>query len=361
MTYHLPSEWSDEVDRGVEKATCGDVKEKVDAGVKARDLLTASVWFGAWRVIAFAALIFFTIVALAARYPQPSPVHVVILAVAVGLVVGWRQRSGPSRISFDGRNLPNSLVALAILLMASSACGNPAEGTCPANLIGGPLVSNSQAAAMVVATPRSIVETGPNGPANAAANNYFSTVDQADYMAQLAAFHATADPWGGVTARIDGACPLWHPTTAQVLQWAAHKWGINPALLYAEATIEGDWDMTSIGDAGGSSGVLQVADRPANRPGGEDHAFPGFAGAGSMLARESTCFNADYYAGHLYAVYHGLMVGQKTPPGDINAAIQEWFIGWTATAPGPYSQKVCTVLARHEWTTKFFRGQNVPY
>lgn len=350
----------------VERATGGEAKKKVEPRVKTRDLVNTSVRFEERRalprvLITFATLILLTMVALAVRYAQVRPVHIMILAVAVGLVTGGRGTSGAKRFFSVRWNLPNSLVALAILITASSACGNPADGTCPANLIGGPLISNSQAAAMVVATPRSSVETGPTGPANAAANNYFSTVDQADYMAQLAAFHATADPWGGVTARIDGACPLSHPTTAQVLQWAAHKWGINPALLYAEATIEGDWDMTSIGDAGGSSGVFQVADRPANRPGGDDHAFPGFAGAGSMLARESTCFNADYYAGHLYAVYHGLMVGQKTPPGDINAAIQEWFIGWTATAPGPYSQKLCSVLARHEWTTKFFGGQNVPY
>jgi hypothetical protein len=265
--------------------------------------------------------------------------------------------SEPPLAPFTPRPAGCSQQAITLLSLSD----NTADGTCPSYLIGGPLVSNTQAASMVVATPRSTVETGPTAAANAAANNYFSTVDPAHLAAELVSFHATADPWGGVTARIDGECPLSHPTTAEVIQWAAHKWGISPALMYAEATIEGDWDMTNIGDAGGSSGIFQVADRPANRPGGADHPFPGFTGAGSMLARESTCFNADYYAGHLYAIYHGLMTGQKTPPGDINAAIQEWFIGWTATAPGPYSQQVCKVLTHHEWTTKFFNGQTVPY
>ena len=245
-----------------------------------------------------------------------------------------------------------------------AAANDPADGTCPANVIGGPLLSNREAAALVVPTPRSTVEKGVNGSANAAANNYFSTVDPAHYAAEVVSFHSESGgpgAWGGVIGRIDGECPLSHPTTAQVLQWAAHKWGISPALMYAEASVEGDWDMTNIGDEGGSSGVFQVADRPANRPDGADHAFPGFTGASSMLARESTCFNADYYAGHLYAVYHGLMIGQKTPAGDINAAIQEWYTGWTATAPGPYSQQVCRVLANHAWVEKFFNGQTVPY
>ncbi len=237
------------------------------------------------------------------------------------------------------------------------------EGNCPANLLGGPLLSNEQAARLVKPAPKSTPETGPDAAANAVANSYYyriSKTDPAGYQEQLQSFWATAHKWGGVTRRIDGACLLGpHPTTAEVLQWAAHKWGISPLLLYAAATGEGDWNQTNIGDQGGSSGVFQVSDRPANRPGGEDHAFPGFKGAGANLARENTCFNADMYAGHLYAVYHGIST-QPTPAWNIDAAVQGWF-QYDASGAGPYSRRICGFLNSQAWKRKFFNGQSVPY
>jgi hypothetical protein len=158
--------------------------------------------------------------------------------------------------------------------------------------------------------------------------------------------------WQAVADRIDGACPMAHPTTAEVLQWAANKWGINPVLLYAEAVQEGDWDNTSLGDNGTSSGVLQVADR------GSSHAFLGFSGAGQNLSRENTCFNGDFYAGHLYAVFHG-MTGEA-PAGDIGAAIQAWYSGYVTSA-GAYTQSVYGHLTNQDWVGYYFGGQVIPY
>src|SRR5262249_50825826 len=152
------------------------------------------------------------------------------------------------------------------------------------------------------------IETGSTGPGNAAANNYFNLIastNPSSYLNQLQAsdgFYAAfvGSGWQAEAERIDGACPMAHPTTAEVLQWAGNEWGINPLLMYAEATVESHWDQTGIGDNGRSSGVLQVADR------GSGHAWPGFSGSGSMLARESTCFNADFYGARLYSAFHGL-------------------------------------------------------
>lgn len=232
------------------------------------------------------------------------------------------------------------------------------------DLIGGPLLNNADAASLVLATQRSTVETGPHGPANAAANNYYNHIaatNPGSYLEQLRSFRSaypgSAMPgWTAEVNRIDGACPMANPTTAEVLQWAANKWGINPLLLYAEATQEGDWDQTALGDDGTSSGVLQVADRDSDLH--RYHTFPGFSGAGSVLARENTCFNADYYASHLYAAFHGLT--GETPPGNIGTAIQCWFLG-TVSAPGPYTTEVYQKLTARSWEKLYFRGEPVPH
>jgi hypothetical protein len=240
-------------------------------------------------------------------------------------------------------------------------------------LIGGPLLSDAEAAAFVVPTQRSTVELGmrcngcgnskiPNGPANAAANNYFNlmaSTNPSNYLYQLAAkdgFWNTAAPWGGVSRRIDGACPIANPTTAEILQWAANKWGINPLLLYAEATQDGNWDNTSIGDDGCSSGVCQIADRDTSSH--PEHAFPGFAGAGAMLARENTCFNADFFAAHMYAAFHGLT--GECPAGDIGTAIQTWAVGHTS-GPGAYTKLLYNHIRDELWVTMYFQGQRVPF
>jgi hypothetical protein len=231
-------------------------------------------------------------------------------------------------------------------------------------LIGGPLLNNADAASLVLATQRSTVETGPHGLANAAANNYYNHIaatNPGSYLEELRSFWSAYPDsgmagWTAEVNRIDGACPMANPTTAEVLQWAANKWGINPLLLYAEATQEGDWDQTTLGDDGTSSGVLQISDRDSSQH--PSHAFPGFSGAGSMLARENTCFNADYYAAHLYAVFHGLT--RETPPGNIGTAIQCWFVGHVS-APGPYTAEVYQKLAARSWEKLYFSGKAVPY
>lgn len=230
-------------------------------------------------------------------------------------------------------------------------------------LIGGPLLDDVQAASFVIATQKSSIETGVTGPANEAENSYFNYIastNPSDYLYQLNAsdgFYAAyaGSSWQAEVDRIDGACPLANPTTAEVLQWAANKWGINPLLLYAEATQDGNWDNTALGDDGCSSGVCQVADR--NSSSHPQHAFPGFAGAGAMLARENTCFNADFFAAHLYAAFHGLT--GECPAGDIGAAIQTWLVGYTFTA-GDYTTELYNIITSQAWIWGYFNGVEVP-
>jgi hypothetical protein len=244
-------------------------------------------------------------------------------------------------------------------------------------LIGGPLLDDMTAATHVVATPQSSVETNNSAcndstsqdcsgystiaEANAHDNDYFNSIasnNPSDYVNQVQAF---TSEWNDAWAqRIDGACPIANPTTAEALQWAANKWGINPLLMYAEATEEGDWDNTTLGDVhdgiGTSSGVLQVAD--TNTSSAPEHAWQGFSGAGHRLSRENTCFNADFYAARLWAAFNGIT--GECPQGDIGACVESWMYGHVSSA-GSYAKLVFGHLSSRDWEQQYFNGQQVPY
>ena len=224
-------------------------------------------------------------------------------------------------------------------------------------IMGGPLLDDWTAASFVKATQQSSIETGPNGYANQAANNYFNNIAASnpnDYVAQYNAFQSAYSGTGGETlmSRVDGGCPISNPTTAEAMQWAGLKWGINPLLLYAEATIESGWDQTAIGDQGGSSGLMQVADR------GYNHTYPGFSGYGANLARENTCFNVDFYAAIIYGIYTGVIA--KAPAGDIGAAIESWYSGYASAADG-YANTIYGYMGNQAWVNRYFGGNPVPY
>jgi hypothetical protein len=243
------------------------------------------------------------------------------------------------------------------------------------NLIGGPLLDDVTAATFVVKTQKSSVETGATGAANTAANDYFhcvatsstnnaTCVSGTNYKAAITLFQSdySATNWFPEIQRVDGGCSMITPTTAEVLQWAANKWGINPILLYAEANNEGDWDQTAIGDNGRSSGILQVADRGAN------HAWPGFEYTSTQnLARESTCFNADFFAAHLWSAFnHGTappLTGECSGVTlDIGGAIQSWFDGSATCGDGAqYLADFDSALNSKIWESRFFGGNPVPY
>lgn len=281
--------------------------------------------------------------------------------VTIILVAVLSESFAPLSFAFDDDALDGNARSIV------GADTNPADfGTYPLGhgLIGGPLLDNYQAAQNVIPTQKSVVETGPNAAANLDDNNYFAGILYSNigyYYWQLATFWSAYSntSWFHIAMRIDGACPLWEPTTAEILQWAANKWGINPLVLYADATQDGNWDNTSLGDwsdgVGTSSGVFQVADR--NTVDHPYHAFPGFDGGGANLARENTCFNADFYAGHLYAAFNGLT--GECPAGDIAAAIQTWLAGHAESA-GAYSSEIGFLLENENWIWLYFGGVYVP-
>lgn len=222
-------------------------------------------------------------------------------------------------------------IALPIFLMAvTRAYGqSAATSNCPGGLMGGPFLSDAQAAQAV--QPSSL-------GGSPAANSHLPT------PGELAAFHSA---WSANSPlqRVDGQCNLGaNPSTADVLQWAALKWGISPTLAYSEANQESHWNQNAVGDNGGSHGIFQVADRPANRPGGANHYYPGLLN--SNLAQESTCFNADMWGAWVASTYAGLHTGMGEPGGNEATAIQSWF-QHGASVPASYSQKVCAGIGKN--------------
>jgi Bacterial Ig domain len=240
----------------------------------------------------------------------------------------------------------------------------------PGRLSGNPLMSDSQAAAAVIPTAKSVVETGASlgssvAAANAAANSYYyNHGNTSTYRNQLAGFHSywQHDP---IMARVDGACLLGpHPTTGEVLQWAAHKWGFSPLLEYAETTNDGDWNMLHVPpsympDYPCSIGVDQVsycgtAASPHHAIRGLDTGEPGH-----LLPKESTCFNADLHASFLYRFWTGAN-GYSCSRGNLPVTIQKWF-SRSACTPARFAQRNCSSLTTHNWDAKFFNGSPVPY
>lgn len=188
---------------------------------------------------------------------------------------------------------------------------------------------------------------------NAATNAfYYNNGSSAAYANQLASFHAA---WGNdpVMNRVDGACNLGpNPTTAEVLQWAADKWGISPLVTYAEATNDSRWNQHAVGDYGCSIGIAQVAfcDNAERR----NHVIRGLNG--SPLPGENTCFAIDLYAAFIYK----RVSGGGCAHGNIDIAIQQWARGGGVCSPGTYSQDNCASIASQNWS-QYFGGQTVPY
>ena len=157
-----------------------------------------------------------------------------------------------------------------------------------------------------------------------------------NYLSQLNAVNSGwgTGPMATVMTRVDGMCPIVNPTTAEIIQWAANKWGLNPKYGYTEACDDGDWNNTSLGDNGTSSGVFQVADRRVG------HGWPPLVAANSNLARENTCYNADFFFANRWAAFHSahqgdaLGITEETPPYNMADTVQAWLQGATNDCPG---------------------------
>jgi len=144
-------------------------------------------------------------------------------------------------------------------------------------------------------------------------------------------------------------------TTDEIIQWAAYKWGFNPDLLRAVASVESWWRMSTNGDDGDSFGLFQVR-RPYHCQGVVCNWF-----------RRDAAFNADYYGAILRSYYDGAeawlntVSGNGAPyrAGDLWDSVGAWYSGrWHDPGALQYIAHVKANLALRIWRTAEFAGGN---
>jgi hypothetical protein len=221
-------------------------------------------------------------------------------------------------------------------------------------------LSDSQAAALVTDEPE-------DRPENTEANNYRPS------DTELSAFFGSQDP-NGVTpveynplARyVTGRPGLSNPSTDDLIQWAAHKWGIPEDLVRAQMVIESSWRQSQLGDratvppswygqyppqariAGTSDvyqsmGISQIKWQPDN---------PLHTGT-EPLRWKSVAFNLDFYGATVRYYYDGLC--SWCSPGysagqELNS-IGAWFNPhpWLNAPQLSYIARVTASLADRTW------------
>ena len=226
---------------------------------------------------------------------------------------------------------------------------------------GSPPLSDSEAAARV----RPAAEIRPE---NASANAYRPSSDeikafltgQRDRYGRLPAEYHPA--LAKVTGNFSG-------TTDEILQWAAHKWGIPEDLARAVAVTESYWRQGGYGDRAivvnpalypvdsripGTSdvyeslGLMQIKWRP-----------DGSQSIGTEPLRwKSTAFNADYWAAGVRYYYDGACswCGAGYSAGQEKMSIGAWYSPHPWGNPGQrdYATKVWNHTANRTWTQPGF-------
>jgi len=250
-------------------------------------------------------------------------------------------------------------------------------------IMGYPLLTDQQAASLVQVTPLTTAERGtgcPDGTATCgtaaqqqASDYYYQTQastssGQTAYLNNLAAYQSTqtAVP-AAVAARVDGACPFVNPTLAEVAQWGAYKWGIDPIFPYAETENDGNWDAVAYGDCGGgtctsanqtSIGPWQVADE------GSNHGWSGLiSGGGNTLVKSSVCFQIDFYMmTRWWSYFSGSIIGSANEQNLVDTVAS-----YDTGGPPPYTgdaltyqEAVYSSLTSDSWVSRAFGGTTIP-
>jgi hypothetical protein len=144
-------------------------------------------------------------------------------------------------------------------------------------------------------------------------------VDENRYVptdSELQSFYRASTPDNTLTRYVTGRPGLTNPSTGDLIQWAAWKWGIPEDWIKAVAVIESSWRQDALGDREDgvdaslyppqaridsdsvyeSMGITQIKWRPSNSP------HPGT----EPLRWKSTAFNLDYYGATIRYYYDGL-------------------------------------------------------
>ncbi len=243
-------------------------------------------------------------------------------------------------------------------------------------------MSSSAAATLVTHQPETRPYNARNytigGIAHIAANNYVPT------DAEISNFRTGQKDSSGRTnlqtnpysAYVDGRPGLSNPSTDDLIQWAAHKWGIPEDWLRAQYVNESYWSQYGLGDrvtenatdyplfpvqsrvpntnsdVYESMGITQVKWRPN-----------GSASLGTEPVRwESTAFNIDYQASAI-RFYYDNPNNVRSAWGDTTYkacdqwnSIGGWFqpYPWGNSGQQTYVANVQNHLSQRTWTTSSF-------
>ncbi len=162
--------------------------------------------------------------------------------------------------------------------------------------------------------------------------------------AQLANFNgAPENAWaqGKVTGRFTG-------TTDEILQWAAHKWGLDEDVVRAVAAAESWWDQTAGGAQLQGGGLMSPTWSQA----------PGLL----PIGMDSTAMNVDYFAGSMRWYYDGNATwlndverGQQYTAGDLWGSIGAWSAGrWRTAGSNEYAAQIKDYWAQRVWEGRGF-------
>ena len=172
---------------------------------------------------------------------------------------------------------------------------------------------------------------------------------------------------------VTGRPGLPNPSTDDLIQWAAHKWGIPEDWIRAEAIWESHWTQPPVGWGYGLGDKATVtAAQFAQYPPAaqiDATALTVYQSMGIMQCRwdclpyevnasveplrwKSTAFNLDYYAHYVRWLYDGSTVGISWIPniykGNGWASIGGWYGGSVAAQNG-YVAHVQSFLASKPW------------
>jgi autotransporter family porin len=139
-------------------------------------------------------------------------------------------------------------------------------------------------------------------------------------------------------------------TTDEIIQWAAHKWGIDEDLIRAAAVQESWWRMSTLGDGGISYGLMQLKSTVSKGT------YP--------LSKLSTAFNVDYFGASIRYYFDGAATWLNDPccfsgntyrAGDIWGSVGSWFAGrWYSPAAVDYADSVRSHLDNRTWSRPGF-------
>jgi hypothetical protein len=263
---------------------------------------------------------------------------------------------------------------------AWAACNANANGTGPSTFTP---MSDAAAAALVTHVPEDRADNATAYSVNG--TNYTDANDFVPTQAQIAAAHAAKtnsgqsivafDPY---IAYVDGLDGLSHPSTDDLIQWAAHKWGIPEDWLRAQYVVESYWnnfqlgDDTSIPAAWYAQYPYQARDPRSSTMAYESMGISqvrwapdGSLNAGSEPLRwESTAFNIDWQAATV-RFYYDNPQGARSRWGDTGyQPCQQWnSVGawnspypWNNAQQQSYIQTVQQNLSARTWTTSSFQN-----